>query len=143
MPHDEGMNAAGPSLPRAGTLAEFGGEVLEMANGVARVRYHIEPRFHNPRGTLQGGMYAVFLDDAMGCALLSLTGPSGRFATTDLVVHYLRPVSAGPVVAEAWVLRQGRGTAYLEGEVRDAGSRTCARASSTVVVLPAEDTATS
>ncbi|MDI3317235.1 MAG: PaaI family thioesterase [Bacillota bacterium] len=108
--------------------------------GLARIRYVVEPRFCNPRGTLQGGMFAVYVDEAMGYAVLSLLGGEARFATTDLVVHYLRPVVPGEdgtatVIAEARVIRLGRSTAYLEGEVRDADGEVCARASSTVMLL--------
>lgn len=119
----------------ASTLAEFGGTVLELDNDHCVIRYIVTERHCNPRGTLQGGMFSVYLDDAMGYAMVSRLGEDARFATTDLSVHYLREVRPGVVIAEGKIVRLGRRSAYLEGEVRTEDGKLCARGSSTVMRL--------
>jgi uncharacterized protein (TIGR00369 family) len=122
-------------LPEVSTLTTFGGEVLALEPGQARIRYEVTPAYCNPRGVLQGGMFAVFLDDAMGYAVVRLLGPEASFTTTDLTLHYLRPAEPGPVVAEAEVIRHGSRTVYVEGSVRTEDGKLCARASSILIRL--------
>ena len=119
-----------------GTLEELGGCILHMEGGRARIRYAVKPEHCNPRGVLQGGMAAVFLDDAMGYAVLSLLGEEALFTTIDMTLHYLSPVGPGTLVAEGWVVRAGERIIYLEGQLaREDGSGPYVRACSTVMRL--------
>ena len=120
-------------LAAVSTLGEFGGELMRLDEGYCLIKYAVKERYCNPRGTLQGGMFSVYLDDAMGYATLSRTGADVPFTTTDLTVHYLKPVRPGTVMAEGRIVRSGRRSAYLEGEVRTEDGELCARAGSTVI----------
>jgi uncharacterized protein (TIGR00369 family) len=126
---------ASHTFPPVSTLSEFGGEMLELSEGYCLIRYPVTERHCNPRGTLQGGMFSVYLDDAMGYAMVAKMGEDAPFATTDLTVHYLKRVHPGLVLAEGKVVRVGRRSAYLEGEVRLEDGSLCARASSTMIRL--------
>ncbi len=128
----------GTKLPEAATMKEFGGEILELEGGVARIQYIVTEKYCNPRGVLQGGMAAVYLDDAMGFAVVGLLGVGQLFTTTDLTLHYLKPVPQGPIIAVGRVVRFGRQVGYLEGDILTEGDDLLVRGSSTVIKLSPE-----
>jgi uncharacterized protein (TIGR00369 family) len=61
------------------------------------------------------------LDTVMGAALQTRLPPGSHFATVDLKITYLRPLTAasGVIRATGRVVNSGRRLAYIEGEVRD------------------------
>ena len=124
----------------AGTLTTFGGRIERADERECRIRYPFDRAWCNPRGTLQGGIFAVFLDDAMSFAVVAALGPQVRFTTIDMTIDYLAPVGSGDVIAIGRVLRAGRRVIFVEGEV-DHDSVTAVRARSSVLLLPAARTA--
>jgi len=125
-----------PEVQPGGTVSTFGGRLEELRDGYARIRYPFDRRWCNPKGTLQGGVLAVYLDDCMGYAILGSRGADARFSTVSLTVGYLRPVGGGDVVAIGRVVRAGRQLATLEGDILDDAGRLVARGMSSVVMLP-------
>lgn len=121
---------------RPSTLTGFRAEIAELRSGHARLRYPFEAEWCNPRGSLQGGMMAVFLDECIGFALLGCFPRLERmWATSTLTVSYLEPVT-GPSEAIGRVIRLGRNTAYAEAELHTAdGSVLAARAVSTLTLF--------
>jgi len=80
-------------------------------------------------------MAAVFLDDAMSYAALTQLGDGARFATTTMSLSYLKAVDPGAVCAEGRVVRLGRRTGFLEGDLFDEHGELCIRASCAVTML--------
>jgi uncharacterized protein (TIGR00369 family) len=115
---------------RAGRLPEptlsrvLGIRCVAVSEG--EVSAELTPRedLENLAGTVHGGALAALLDTVMGAALHTLLSASQKFATIDLKVTYLRPLSQGSGVMRATgrVLNTGRRIAYVEGEIRDAGA---------------------
>lgn len=123
-------------MDRPNTIKTFGAEIEAMDAGFARLRYRYRRDWCNPRGTLQGGMYGVFLDEAMGYALV------GRYpeldtlwTTTSMTVNLLRPIAEGDIFAEGRIIRAGRRTIYTEGEVLTGDGRVAARGSAHFLVI--------
>jgi acyl-coenzyme A thioesterase PaaI-like protein len=54
----------------------------------------------------------------------------------EIKVTYFAPVRPGLVVAEGWVERRGKSTAFLEGRLLDAKGQVLAKASSTARLIP-------
>ena len=75
----------------------------------------ITDELRNPWGILHGGATAALID-SVGCHA------TGAAATTDCVLHYLRPGRIGPVTATATRLGHRPDGNLLRVEVRDAGS---------------------
>jgi len=106
------------------------------ADGVVRMELDAEPRHHNPMGGLHGGILCDLADLAMGCAFAVQLADDEKFGTLQLTASFLRPVSAGRLVATARLLHRTRGGAgHLEAEIADAEGRVVARFTSTCLAV--------
>lgn len=100
-------------------------------------RFTPPPEFASPRGAVQGGLIAAFLDEVMGGALLAVTegsedGPRLPL-NLDMTLSFLRMVPLAPILAKGRVVRHGRRIAFLEGELYDEAGHLLARARSTAI----------
>ena len=98
---------------------------FDAERGELTTRYTPPPSFASPRGAVQGGLIAGFLDEVMGGALLAVT--EARFGAAeqrlplnlDMNLTYLRMVPMETVTARGRVLKLGKRVAFLEGELFD------------------------
>lgn len=74
---------------------------IDSAKQLIRARFRPKPDMLNPHGTVQGGMVAAMLDEAMGAALFYLGGKVLRASTVSLTVSCLRPALPGELCAQA------------------------------------------
>src|SRR5207247_10228827 len=74
----------------------------------------------NP-GVVHGGAIASLIDTAAAFAVLTKIDLNERVTTTDLTIHYLRPITAGHLTATARIVRAGRRLFVLSVEVTNAG----------------------
>jgi uncharacterized protein (TIGR00369 family) len=81
----------------------------------------VHPRVTNPRGGLQGGLLATLIDVTAGRAALALAGEGHGVPTSDMHLRFLSPVTQGPAVAAARVIRRGRNQIVLQVDVHDEG----------------------
>lgn len=125
----------------AGTLTTFQGRIERADERECRIRYPFDRAWCNPRGTLQGGMFAVFLDDAMSFAVVAALGLQVHFTSIDMTLDYHAPVGSGDMVAIGRVIRAGRRVIFVEGEIENKGV-TAVRARSSALLLPSVRTAT-
>ena len=130
------LQARGPGAVGVGELLDL--RLASVEPGRVRFALLTKPAFANPHGTLHGGITATLLDSAMGCAVLSTLPPGAGYATVDLSVTYLRPVSTDgrALRADGEVVHVGRTVATARGEVRDERDRLIATAVTTCVVSP-------
>src|SRR3954447_5866220 len=74
---------------------------------VGRATFTLVPQeFHyNPLGSVHGGVIAMLLDSAAGCAVHTVLPAGEGYTSIDLVTKYLRPVTiaTGEIVAEGTV----------------------------------------
>ena len=90
--------------------------------------------FITPRRSVQGGLVAGFLDEAMGWAYTCSTG--GALSPLMLEVNFslLKPVPKGPLIGKGRVVKAGRRVTFLEAELfAGDGETLLARASSTAI----------
>jgi uncharacterized protein (TIGR00369 family) len=127
-------------LPEPPFSALLGFTLVEVEAG--RTVFELTPnaQHYNPIGGVHGGVYAGILDSAAGSAVQSLLPAGTGFASVDLTVKYLRPITVktGVIRAEGTVRQMGRRTALAQAELRDARGRQYAYAVSTVMILPPE-----
>src|SRR5438093_1394733 len=60
------------------------------------------------QGVVHGGAVASLIDTASAFAVATGLEPGERVTTTDLTIHYLRPITEGEMRASARIVRAGR-----------------------------------
>lgn len=110
----------------------------DIERGWIRVGFEGRSEFLNPAGRVQGGFLAAMLDDTMGPVVLMKSGGALYPSSIDMNISFLAAAKPGPLVCEAEVLRLGRTVGFVEGRLMDTEGRLLARATSSVMLVPAE-----
>ena len=103
--------------------------------GRAAIEYRAVPAQCHSGGVVQGGFVSGWIDAAMAHAIMAQTGPDRVPMTLELKVSFFAPARPGIVLAEAWVVKAGRSTAFVEGSLKDATGTLLAKASSTLTLV--------
>ena len=119
--------------PPIGRLLGFVLQALEPGRAVFTM--DIDERYHNPMGTLHGGIYCDVADAAMGFAYAATLAEGESFTTVELKINFLRAVRKGTITAEARVVKAGSSMGYVECDVKDTSGTLVARVSSTCLKL--------
>lgn len=95
-------------------------------------------KFQNTIGTIHGGWIATILDSVVGCAVHTTLPVGMAYATAELKVSYLRPLTAETelVRAEATVISSGKKIAFAEGTLFGPDGKRYAHATTTCAVFP-------
>lgn len=104
--------------------------------GDATLSLQIRDDFRQNAGVVHGGVIASLIDSATAFAILPLLNPNERSTTVDLTISYLRPLTAGSMVAHAKVLRAGQRLIVVSAELHDDAGNLAATALSTYMRLP-------
>ena len=110
----------------------------DEARGWIKVGFVGAPEFLNPAGRVQGGILAAMLDDTMGPAVLVKSGGALYPSSIDMNISYFSGAKPGPLVCEGEVLRLGKTVGFVEGRLLDEDGRLLARATSSVMLVPAD-----
>jgi len=101
-------------------------------------RWRIETDFVVPLvGAVFGGYIAALADHVLACAVFTVLEDEESFSTSELQVHYFRPVRDGTLEIEASVVTRGRRSAYCETRFTDAAGRLVAHAGATQAIRAA------
>jgi uncharacterized protein (TIGR00369 family) len=123
--------------PEVSTVAAYTGmRLLSTEPGQAIVAFDPDRRFDNAGGTLQGGILTTVADATMGLAFITTLRGAEGFATLDLKVNFLRPVTNGGLRFEGTVMHRGKTIGLVECDVTDEKGKRVARCSSTCMVFP-------
>ena len=125
----------GAGVPIMSTL---GMHLLHFGEGTAVVSIDVGRKFHNPMGTLHGGIMTDLADACMGIATITTLGDEESFSTLELKMNSLRPVFEGRITAEATVLHRGKTIAMVESVVKNEEGKEVARGTATQIILAAE-----
>lgn len=117
----------------------MGFRFTEMSDGRAVVECPDASPFLNPTGVAHGGLLFGLADSAVAYALSTQLAPVETCTTIESSIHFLRPVRAGPVRAEARVVRAGRTVCLIDCEITDSEGRTVAKCRSTFLRLQADE----
>lgn len=96
----------------------LGLELGEVKSGEGTIHLQVRKQLKQNQGVVHGGVIASLIDTAAAFAVASKLEPGERVTTTDLTIHYLRPVTTGRLTATARVVRAGRRLFVLSVEVR-------------------------
>ena len=120
------------SVPYAKFL---GLQLGEMKPGGASLHLEVRDELRQNQGVVHGGAVASLIDTASAFAVVTQLEPNERVTTTDLTIHYLRPVTAGRLTATARTVRAGRRLFVLSVEVIDDQRQLVATAVTTYIKL--------
>jgi uncharacterized protein (TIGR00369 family) len=113
----------GGHLAPIGVLMNFW--LVEVNEG--HVVFEGEPgEYHyNPIGIVHGGFALTLMDSALGCAVHSALPADVGYASTDLQLRFVRPMTGetGRVRCEGRTVHVGRTTAIAEGRLTDANGK--------------------
>lgn len=109
---------------------------FDKASETITMRFVAPESFVSPRGSVQGGLVAGFLDEVMGWAHVMATEGAEAPLNLDINMTLLKPVLAGPLLAKGRVVRRGRRVIFLEGELLDESGAVLARSTSTAIPTP-------
>ena len=117
----------------------LGIEILKLdPPGTAVLAMNTDSRFHNPMGTVEGGILGDLADLAMGHAFGTTLQGQESFTTLEMKINFLRPVWEGRLSATATVMHRGQTMGLVECAVVNADGKLVAKASSTVLILHGE-----
>lgn len=102
--------------------------------GRSRMEFEAAPHMCHSGGIVQGGMVTGWLDMAIARAVIAASEPGIVPLSLELKVSFFAPVRPGRVIAEAWVEKLGRKTAFAESRLLDAAGTVLAKCSSTVQI---------
>ena len=119
--------------PPIGRLLDFVLKSIEPGRAVFEME--VDERFHNPMGTLHGGVYCDLADAAMGYAYAATLAEGETFTTVELKINLFRAARQGKLTAEATVIKAGSTLGYVECEVKDQDGKLLAKAASTCMKL--------
>jgi acyl-CoA thioesterase len=93
--------------------------ITSIASGRATVALSVREELKQPHGLLHGGAIASLIDTATAFASFTVIGEGEKTATSDLTVHFLRPVTNGEVSCTAKVIKTGKRMVVINAEVVD------------------------
>jgi uncharacterized protein (TIGR00369 family) len=113
--------------------AHLGFELVEHADGFARVAFEVQPHHLNLSGVLHGGALLSLIDDAAGAAgaWTDVPGERRRSMTVDLNCRFTGQAREGRLVATARRVAGGRNLFFVQTEVHDAAGALIGFGSST------------
>lgn len=91
---------------------------------------------YNPIGVVHGGLVCTLADSVTGCAVHTTLEAGVGYASIDITVSYLRPVTleSGTLAATGRVVKPGRRVATATAEVHDGSGRLVATATSNCLI---------
>src|SRR6185436_18543844 len=113
----------------------LGIELDEISEGVATLGLDVRKELKQNHGVVHGGAIASLIDTAMAFAIITLLEPREKVTTVDLTVSYLRPVTAGRMIAVAKVVRSGRRLFVVSADVFSEDGKLASTALSTYIKL--------
>jgi len=110
----ERARAAFASVPYAKFLGLRLGDIQQ---GQVSIHLDVRDELKHHQGVVHGGVIASLIDTASAFAVLTQIDVNERITTTDLTIHYLRPITSGRMTATARIVRGGRRLFVLSVEV--------------------------
>ena len=120
--------------PMAATL---GFELVGFSEGQVEIGCVPSGYHYNPYGSVHGGLAATLLDTATGCAVHTRLPAGTGYATVNLNVSYIRPltVEVGPVRCIGTVASLGKRLAVADAELVDGAGRRLAKGTASCLLI--------
>lgn len=107
-------------------------------SGRAILHYRARPDMCHSGGIVQGGFITGWIDQAMAHVVRARTAHQFLPLSLEIKISFLEAARPGMIVAEAWIERLGKSTAFLEGRLLNEAGEVLAKGSSTVRLVAAK-----
>jgi uncharacterized protein (TIGR00369 family) len=118
---DKGMKRARAAFASVAYARFLGLELCEIKSGEVSVCLDVRDELKQNQNVVHGGAVASLIDTASAFAILTTLAPDERVTTTDLTIHYLRPITGGRLIAMARIIRAGRRVFVVNVDVNNDG----------------------
>ena len=116
-------------------MSTIGMRLVGLGEGTATLAMKADRRFHNPMGTIHGGVMTDLADACMGIATMTMLLDDESFTTLELKMNFIRPVIEGELTADAKVVHRGKTVAMTEVVVKNRDGKDVARGTATQMIL--------
>ncbi|MGK2741520.1 PaaI family thioesterase [Tepidicaulis sp. LMO-SS28] len=99
--------------PHVHALNLYAGRLSEVEEGRIVYEWEVNPDYMNPAAVF-GGYLATLADQTCSFALMTELEDDKNFTTSDLQMHFFRPVTKGTIRCEGRVLNRSKTQAYVE-----------------------------
>lgn len=117
------------------TIRLLGMQCVRLDKEGARFEVAADPVVPNPNGSINGGILAAIIDQALGAATARGADDGLSPRTGSLYVQYHKPARS-PVSVIATVLPGGRRVRFVEVVVENGDGGRCVTAQGTMVIVP-------
>lgn len=100
----------------------LGLELCELKSGDVTVCLDVRDELKQNHGVVHGGAIASIIDTASAFVILTVIETNEQVTTTDLTIHYLRPITSGRMLAKARIVRAGRRRLVINVELEVDGA---------------------
>lgn len=135
MDKQQRLELANSHLPPCLTVLNARLVDFNSSAGNCELQFDVSEQFCHSVNVVQGGNVTVMLDAAMSHAIFLQDPEIVALPTLELKVSFLEPTLAGPVTARGQVIKAGRSTAFLEGQLINGDGQLAATASSTARIV--------
>ena len=118
---DKGLERARAAFASVAYAGFLGLELCEVKSGEVSVCLDVRDELKQNQNVVHGGAVASLIDTASAFAILTTLAPDERVTTTDLTIHYLRPITGGRLIASARIIRAGRRVFVVNVDVDNEG----------------------
>jgi len=118
-------------------MKTLGMELVDAGDGKASMRIRVDERFHNPMGTVHGGVMTDLADATMGIAVMTTLAEGESFTTLELKMNFLRPVVKDELTCSASVVHRGKTIALVESVLINRAGKEVARGLATQMIIHA------
>jgi acyl-CoA thioesterase len=103
--------------------------------GRACVEFEAKQHQCHSGNVVQGGFVTGWIDNAMATAAMLKTNFERDVMSLEVKISFYRAANPGIVVAEGWIERIGKRTAFAEGQLRTQDGEIIAKGTSTIALL--------
>lgn len=108
-------------------------KILEVEDGSITIEVTVRPEMCNPIGTIHGGIHAAILDELIGMTVAAM-GNDSHFVSLNMTVDFLRAIPGlEKVRATCNVIKRGRTTMHIIGQISDLSGKELSRATVNMV----------
>jgi acyl-CoA thioesterase len=111
---------------------------VRFEDGFSQCVLEVDEKLFNPHKVLHGGVVYTMADTGMGAAVYTSLNEDELCATAEIKIAYFAPVTSGLLTCDTKVVHRGKGTAFLESEVRN-GEDLVAKATGSYSIFPAKE----